>query len=663
MGFLSPWFLGGLLAIGLPLWLHLLRQFKRTPLPFSSLMFFERRVQSSVRHRRLRYLMLLALRLALLVLLALAFANPFLMRSAASQSRRKLTLIAIDRSFSMRTGDHMERAKEEARRLVRDLPAGFVAQIAALDSHLEMLTSNETERGSLNAAIDGVTAGDQTSSYGELARALRLLDKSANMRIAAHLISDMQQTSLPANGFHDLQLEPGTEFFLHSVAEPKKENWAVESVTVPAQIFDPKKSRLTATIAGWQTPAAVRQVSLVLNNRTVATKSVAIPANGRAQVEFLGFDVPYGENRGEIRLEPHDSLPEDDAYLFSVERADPRRVLFLYAGGRSREGFYYKAAMESSTSAGLLVDQAQLEQAPNLDLTKFVFVVLSDPGELESDVARKIRTYVEKGGGLLIAAGINTARYGAIPVTQEKVSWDNLAQAAGEVDAQHPALAEAGRFENVQFLDSVREMPNAGAKVIAKFADGSPLLTEERVGEGRVLTLSAMLDSSSSDFPLHASYVPFVVQSGLYLAGASDIPSSVVVGSPATLRHSKNETTAADVVGPDGKHELALSDASRAMTFNLAQAGFYEVQSASGRRALLAVHADRRESDLTAIPDETLDLWRNTGSSAPVDKAGSGQSSTTPWSLWRYVLTLVLIAACVESLFATRYLMEKREAA
>ncbi len=662
MGFLSPWFLAGLVAIGLPLWLHLLRQFKRTPQPFSSLMFFERRVQSSVRHRRLRYLVLLALRLALLALLALAFANPFIMRSTASQNRRKLTLIAVDRSFSMRAGDHMDRAKDEARKLVRNLPAGFVAQVAALDSHLSTLTGYETDRGALNSAIDGLTTGDQTSSYGELARALRLLDKTANMQIEAHFISDMQQSSLPANGFHDLLLEPGTAFELHSVAEPKKENWAVENVTVAPQIFDPKRSRLTATIAGWQTAAASRQVSLVLNNRTVATKSAAVPANGRAQVEFLGFDVPYGENRGEVRIEPHDSLPQDDAYLFSVERADPRRVLFLYAGGGNREGFYYKAAMESSSSAGLLVDQAALEQASNIDLTKFVFVVLSDPGELDLGVARKIRSYIEKGGGLLIAAGIDTARCAAIPITGAKVSAGNEQQAVGEVDAQNPALNEVGRFDNVQFLHSALVRPNAGAKVIAKFADGSPLLMEERIGEGRVLTLAAMLDRRNSDFPLHASYVPFVVQSGLYLAGASDVPSSVVVGTPATLRYAKSETTAADVVGPDGKHELPLSDASKAMTYDLAAAGFYEVQSANGRRSLLAVHADRRESDLTTIPDETLDLWRNTGSKTPAEKTGKEMSSTSPWSLWRYVLLLVLIAACVESVFASRYLKE-REAA
>jgi hypothetical protein len=661
MGFLSPWFLAGLAAIGLPLWLHLLRQFKRTPQPFSSLMFFERRVQSSVRHRRLRYLMLLALRLALLILLALAFANPFIMRSRASQTRRKLTLIVVDRSFSMRAVNHMERAKEEAHRLVSNLSGGFLAQVAALDSHLETLTAFETERTGLNAAIDSLTVGDETSSYGELARALRLLDKTANMQIDAHFISDMQQSSLPSKGFVDLQLQPGTTLALHSVAQPKKENWAVENVIVAPQIFDPKLSRLTATVAGWQTPAAPRQVSLILNNKVLASKTVAVPPNGRAQVEFLGFDVPYGANRGEIRLEPHDELSQDDVYPFAVERSDPRRILFLYAGGRSHESFYYKAAMESSASAGLLVDQAPFEQGSNLDLSKFVFVVLSDPGELDKDVAARIRSYVEKGGGLLIAAGIDTARSGAVAITAAKIGGGNAAQAVGEVDNQNPALSEVGRFENVQFLRSVSVLPNRGAKVLAKFADGSPLLLEERIGEGRVLTFAGMLDSSNSDFPLHASYLPFVVQTGLYLSGADDNPSSVVVGSPATLRHSKAETTAADVVGPDGKHELSLSDATKAMTFNLSEAGFFEVQSANGRRALMAVHPDRRESDLTVIPDETLDLWRNTGGMTQVDQTASTQSLTAPWSLWRYVLLLVLAAACVESVFAARYLKQERE--
>ena len=86
MGLLAPWFLAGVAAVGLPIYLHLLRRHSTTPRPFSSLMFFEPRTQSSIKHRRLRYLLLLSLRMALLVLLALAFANPFIMRLPVRQS-------------------------------------------------------------------------------------------------------------------------------------------------------------------------------------------------------------------------------------------------------------------------------------------------------------------------------------------------------------------------------------------------------------------------------------------------------------------------------------------------------------------------------------------------------------------------------------------------
>src|SRR3954464_13789372 len=114
MGFLGPWFLAGALAVGLPVYLHLLRRHRNTPHPFSSLMFFERRTQSSIKHRRLRYLLLLSLRLALLLLLVLAFANPFIRRPVGSIAGDKLLLLAIDDSFSMRAGTRLADAKQAA---------------------------------------------------------------------------------------------------------------------------------------------------------------------------------------------------------------------------------------------------------------------------------------------------------------------------------------------------------------------------------------------------------------------------------------------------------------------------------------------------------------------------------------------------------------------
>src|SRR5438874_10722462 len=115
MGFLAPWFLGGLIAAGLPIWLHLLQQHKTTPLPFSSLMFFERRTQSSIKHRRLKYLLLFSLRCLFVALLVLAFARPYVHSTAIARANSGRTMVfAVDNSFSMRQGDRFAKAKQAA---------------------------------------------------------------------------------------------------------------------------------------------------------------------------------------------------------------------------------------------------------------------------------------------------------------------------------------------------------------------------------------------------------------------------------------------------------------------------------------------------------------------------------------------------------------------
>jgi len=102
------------------------------------------------------------------------------------------------------------------------------------------------------------------------------------------------------------------------------------------------------------------------------------------------------------------------------------------------------------------------------------------------------------------------------------------------------------------------------------------------------------------------------------------------------------------------------------MSFNPGREGFYDVHSANGKRKLLAVHADRRESNLEKVPAETLILWSHTsndGAARPQNgNETETESKTVQVSLWRYLLTFLLIAAVVESVFASRYLTEERQA-
>lgn len=662
MGFFSPWFLAAAGAVALPLWLHLLRQYKRTPQPFSSLMFFERRVQSSVKHRRLRYLALLALRAALLILLALAFANPFILRTSAASSRRKLTVIAIDRSFSMRYGDRMAQAKAEAHRVVNGVEGNGLAQVVAVDSHVENLTQLESDKGILNAAIDSIQPDDLASSYGELTRALRVMNQSSGMQLDVHLISDMQQTSMPA-GFRDLQMGGHTTLSLDRIGGGDAANWAVESVTAPSRIYDAAHTRVTATVAGWHTPAAQKRVSLVLDGKEVQTREVSVPAGGRAQVEFTSFAVPYGGHRGEVRMEPQDDLANDDAFPFSMERLEARKVLFLYAGGQKQQVFYYKAAMEAASDTGLVVEPEAMELAGREDLSRFAYVVLSDIGQAGDALERSLEEYARGGGAVLIALGEKSANYGRVPISGDSLRAAREAEGAGFVDSQQAALAGVAHLDNVQFTEWMEVSPKAGARLLAKLADGSPLLIEEAMGEGRLLIFASSLDNSGNDFPLHSSYVPFVAQTGRYLAGGEEGSSSVVAGTPMVLRRTREQGTAADVIGPEGRHELSMAEASKAPMFELSRAGFYEVQRADGRRLLMAVHVDRRESDLTTIPAETLALWRNTGNTTVEAQPGGVERQTQAWSLWRYAVLLVLAAALFESVFASRYLERERQTA
>ena len=129
-------------------------------------------------------------------------------------------------------------------------------------------------------------------------------------------------------------------------------NWTVENVEAPRRVFDTKKVRTVATVAGYDTPEAVRKVTLLANGKPLETKQVKVPANGRATVEFLTLDAPYGLTRCEVQIDGADAFPQDDHWLFSVERADPKPALLVHADSDTVSPLYVRTALESSAEAG-----------------------------------------------------------------------------------------------------------------------------------------------------------------------------------------------------------------------------------------------------------------------------------------------------------------------
>src|SRR5579862_1317729 len=254
MGFFAPWFLAGLAALSLPLYLHLLKKQTRTPKRVSSLMFFESRTQASTRHRLLRYFLLLSLRLLVLLLLILAFANPFINRSAAAIASSRLVLLVVDDSFSMRAGTRLDDAKAAAMTVLSG-KGGARGQVATFGSQLRLMTQPIEDQAALRAAVQSIQPGDGHGNFGELARAVRSMAESVHTPIELHVFSDMQRGDL-APAFTDMALPSNVKLVTHAVVTKAEPNWTVESVDAPGQVWgkDAKPVHVQAVIAGFGTP-------------------------------------------------------------------------------------------------------------------------------------------------------------------------------------------------------------------------------------------------------------------------------------------------------------------------------------------------------------------------------------------------------------------------
>ena len=667
MGFLSPWFLAGAAAVGLPLYLHLLRRHTTTPHPFSSLMFFEQRTQSSIRHRRLRYLLLLSFRLTLLLLLALAFANPYIKRAAVGASGDKLLLLVVDNSFSMRAGDRLAEAKRETLSVLNTRAPSTRAQVATLGSELHLLTQAIQDPAALRSAVENIEPGDSRGSFGELARAVGSMEESAHGPIELDLFSDMQRSDMPAS-FAEMALPSNVTLVLHSVAKATDPNWTVESVNAPSQVWDPKKAHVTAVIAGYQTPAATRTVSLVVNGRMIDSRKVAVPANGRVSVEFPSLDVPYGLSRCEVRIDPADSLHADDAYLFAVERSDPQPVLFVHESSDSRSPLFFGAALASAAESSFVLESIPVERVSGANLSKYAFVVLSDVVSLPSQFESDLGQYLRRGGSVLIAAGTSAAHRSRVPLFGAAIlaAHSYLEDGArftgvGEADTSYPSMQGSQGWAGIRFYYAVA-VDASNSRVIVKLSDQTPLLLERKIGEGRALLFASGFDNLTNDFPSEPLFVPFVKQTARYLSGTEDRNGSRVVDSFLELRTAKDQAVSVEVIDPAGRRPLSIEQATSAQSYQLTRAGFYEVRLANGRENLVGVNADRRESNLEPIPDDVLSLWRGTGGGVQRAAAAGGPSEPAkPSSIWWYAILLVLVAALAESFLAARYLTTQAE--
>jgi hypothetical protein len=658
MTFLAPLFFAGLLAVGLPLWLHRLSAENPNRQWFSSLMLLEPGEPRRVLAKNLQYWLLLALRIALIVLLVLAFAGPAIWRapSAALSEDSRLHLVVLDASASLAYGDRWEAVQEQALDIIGELSSADRGQVVLAGRTAELLTQVTGDAAVLRAAVESSEPTVFHLNFGQLMRGLDGVIRAAELPVVLHLVTDAQLSGVPTR-FAELAPREPAEIRIHSIVDDEAANWTVESLGGSALTGE-----LQATVTSYADTVATRTLRLELENRLVEQQTVEVPPGGRVQADFAALELSAGSNRVAVTMTPADELTADDSRYIALQRPVPRPVLLVSDDLRGRDVLFLSSAMD--TLAALVVEPTVVSsgELADQDLEEFNFVVVVDAGVLGASQSALLRDYVESGGAVLLAMGPRAASMSAVPITEHALQPGGSFgarefTAIGAIDVSHPALRGVEALRAARFYRHVTLLPAAGDQVLISLESGDPLLLERELGAGQVLVYTSTLDREWNDLVVQPVFVPFVSGLADHMLGGAGFSNEAELGTSFAVRAMGLQ--GGQVFDTRGDVALGLSGTDDVL---LDQIGFYEVVG-GGISRLVAVNFDPRESNLASADAATIDRWQRLGGELSGAVGGSGvaddeQATLAPIGLW--ILALLLLAIVMESWVGNWHLRVRR---
>ncbi len=680
---LAPLFALGIVAVAIPLLVHLVHKERKDAMAFPSLMFVRRTPYPFSARQRIRDVLLFLLRCALIVLAALAFARPVFARrgaAAAVGGGGKEVVVVLDRSFSMRYSNRWQRARGEVQRVIDAIGPGDRATLIPFDRRAAAVNDATSDRVVLRAALDSISPSDEgTKLAPAVALAQRILSASELPGRVLVVVSDFQRTSWDLTD--ELQLPPGTEIRPVDVSGEVRDR-AVRSVEVRRDPGgDVSRVLLSARIVNVGTAQRGLGVWLEVGGREVERKTVDVPGDGGATVTFAGVAVPNRAVPARIVIDG-DELAGDDVFHFLLTRAPTIPVLLVeHRDALPERGVFLARALDIGDQPGFDVLARRSDRATPADLAGRRLVILADAGVPPGLGAGRLETFVRSGGGLLNVLGERTSARSWPAAADQLVPGriadpvDRLGERGavlGYVDRRHQALSlfsgarsgdlSAARFFRYRPIDTTEG-------VLARFDDGGAALVEHQLGKGRILTWASTFDGYWNDLPRQAVFLPFLHQLSRHAASYRERKRAHAIGEavqPGDLAQ-RDEGSAGGAptrwtaVSPSGKR-IAVGGDDGAAALELREAGVYQVRPSGMPNAepmLVAANVAPEELDFA-----TFDVARLTNALQPLGSSAAPAASADPQvtlaereqkqSIWWYVLAVAAIILFTEGLLARR---------
>lgn len=619
MSFLYPNILWGLLAVSIPVIIHLFNFRKFRKVYFTNVRFLEELKQQTRRQSKLRHLLVMISRMIAIAALIFAFAQPYIPndQNLSTADAVSQVNIYIDNSFSMESLSSAGPLLEIARNKAREITAAY----RSTDQF--MLTTNEFEgrhqrwvsREEFLQMVDEIKASPEVRTMSEvIGRQIDSYHESQVKTKISYLISDFQSSMAD---FEKLPHDSSLSVRLVPLEGVQNENLYIDSCwfVSPVHQLNQGVKLVVKVVNDSKTDFEKVPLKFTVNGKQKALASFDIQSGTFKEVELPFTNYEEGIQAGVAEITDYPVVFDDQMFVvYHVSGSIP--VLCINGGEES----IYLNSLFGKDSAFSFVNNSY----KNIDyngLRENELVILNELTGISSGLVQELDVYLKNGGNLLVIPSPK-AKMQDFRDFLSSVGSDYYTDFISEetrvsaIDQNNPVFADvfevpADRNQSLDNTDlpvvksfyGISRQANSSQLAVMTLLNGKPFLTRQKAGNGLVYLLAVPLDESYSNFARHALFVPALYRIAL-LSAATD-PLYYVIGKDSRIdlnNYSVNNDQALKIVSSFDDYEFipGQQNLNRMLSLNIynqvKKAGQYKLMKGEELIKGLAFNYDRKES-------------------------------------------------------------------
>lgn len=687
MTFLNPAVLFGLLAAGIPVLIHLLNLRKLKRIEISTLVFLQEMQKNKIKKIKLKQLLLLLLRVLIVLALVTAFARPTLQSvTFGSASAAKTTAVfIIDDSYSMNVVDVSGSKFNLARQYVKK----HLANLQEGDDAVVLFTSRAgTETPALTGNLKSLLSSVDEARISDVSRTLhesvliaaQLIGASDNFNKELYILSDLQQSRLIADSlFTDMSalLTERVQVYLFPLSGKQPYNLGIDSMHVNSAILQRDKQLRTTVYLHNYTNATVKNsvASLFINGERVSQKGYSAESGATVPVQLEAVIKNTGYLEIVAAIEDDDILTDNKVYA-AVKVPDKISIgIFEMQTGDSR---FIQAALNADDSlTSIKTEIKPLGMLPSTGLEKYdlLYIVGAD----DKISFERLSRFVNAGGGAFLCPGTNSTatEYNVInsalgipaATGMQGLKDSPLPLNFAKIDDEHPLFNGIFKDRKKKTIDSpelnrlILFPANGAGRKLITLNSNEPVLTEYRVGKGKVLLLGIAPVPAWGTLPFKGIFIPLVYRAVYFLSANESETTPRFAGDELSFDVSRQPGKVLKLIKTGGLNETISGgeQINGTLSYNKSDVtGNYKLQVDGKTTGVYPVNHNPVESDMKILQpaDFKAYLERLHVASAmhiikdPERSVQEVKEARYGSELWKWFLILAFILAVTESLIA-----------